>query len=127
MLPERRAAGRTRMRRRLLAWYRRRRRALPWRETRDPYAVWVSETMLQQTRVETVLRYYTPFLERFPTVAALARANTASVLACWSGLGYYARARNLHAAARAIVRRHGGRVPRDPADLAALPGIGRYT
>jgi A/G-specific adenine glycosylase len=116
-----------RARRRLLDWYRRGRRDLPWRRTRDPYAIWVSETMLQQTRSETVLRYWEPFLRRFPTVSALARAREASILARWSGLGYYARARNLHRAARDVVRLHGGRVPRDPAALAALPGLGRYT
>ncbi len=112
---------------RLLSWYRRGHRDLPWRRTRDPYAIWISETMLQQTRSETVLRFYEPFVRRFPTPHALARARESSVLARWSGLGYYARARNLHRAAREIVRRHGGALPRDPAALGALPGIGRYT
>ena len=111
----------------LLRWYRRRRRDLPWRRTRDPYAVWVAETMLQQTRCETVVDYYQRFLARFPTVASLARARPSAVLAAWSGLGYYGRARNLHAAARAIIARHAGRVPRDVDALRALPGIGRYT
>jgi A/G-specific adenine glycosylase len=111
----------------LLDWYRKARRDLPWRRTRDPYAIWISETMLQQTRSETVLRFYEPFLRRFPTPRALARARESSVLARWSGLGYYARARNLHRAAREIVARHDGELPRDPAALAALPGVGRYT
>ena len=111
----------------LLRWYRRRRRDLPWRRTRDPYAIWVSEIMLQQTRVETVIPFYERFLERFPTVEALARAPESRVLAAWSGLGYYRRARNLHAAARAIVRDHRGHVPRTIEDLTTLPGIGGYT
>jgi A/G-specific adenine glycosylase len=115
------------LRRCLLRWYQRHRRSLPWRATRDPFAIWVSEVMLQQTRVETVLRYYPRFLRRFPTIASLARARQSSVLAHWSGLGYYGRARSLHAAARLVVERHGGRLPRDPHRLRALPGIGRYT
>jgi A/G-specific adenine glycosylase len=114
-------------RRALLRWYRRHRRRLPWRASRDPYAIWVSEIMLQQTRVETALRYYPRFLERFPTLESLARAPQSAVLARWSGLGYYSRARQLHDAARAVVARHGGRLPRDLAALRALPGIGRYT
>jgi len=111
----------------VLRWYRRHRRDLPWRRTRDPYAIWVAETMLQQTRAETVLRYFAPFLERFPTVAALARAPQSAVLTLWSGLGYYSRARHLHRAARRVVKRHDGRVPADPEALRALPGVGRYT
>ncbi|MGH7860079.1 MAG: A/G-specific adenine glycosylase, partial [Candidatus Binatia bacterium] len=111
----------------LLRWYDRHHRRLPWRETRDPYAIWVAETMLQQTRSETVLRYYPRFLRRFSDARALARARERSVLAQWSGLGYYSRARNLHRAARLVVERHGGRLPRDPAALRALPGIGPYT
>lgn len=115
----------------LLAWYDRARRDLPWRaqpgEAADPYRVWLSEIMLQQTRVETVARYYGRFLERFPTVAALAAARLDSVLKLWAGLGYYARARNLHACAREVVRRHGGVFPPDEAGLRALPGIGAYT
>lgn len=112
----------------LLDWYRAHRRALPWRERQDdPYAVWVSEIMLQQTQVATVLPYYRRWLARFPTVEALAAAPLEDVLRLWAGLGYYARARNLHRAARIVVERHGGRVPSDPAHLAALPGIGRYT
>ena len=115
------------LRRPLLRWYRERHRRLPWRETRDPYAIWVAEVMLQQTRSETVLRYYARFLKRFPTVRALAAASESRVLALWSGLGYYARARNLRRAARLVVERHGESVPRDLETLRALPGIGRYT
>lgn len=115
------------LRRRLLAWFRRQARELPWRETRDPYAIWVSEVMLQQTQVATVVGYYRRFLERFPTIAALAQAPEAEVLRLWEGLGYYRRARQLHAAARRIVADHGGEFPRDPAAVRALPGIGRYT
>ena len=115
------------LRRAVVAWYRRRRRDLPWRRTDDPYAVWVSEIMLQQTRVQTVLRYYDRFLERFPTVADLARASVDDVLAAWTGLGYYRRARALHEGARRVVERHGGQVPSDPEALRTLPGVGRYT
>ena len=113
--------------RRLLAWYRRHARALPWRGTRDPYRIWVSEAMLQQTRVATVHSYYKAFLARFPTLEALADARTEDVLAIWSGLGYYRRARHLHEAARLVVRDHAGRVPRDAASFGSLPGVGRYT
>jgi A/G-specific adenine glycosylase len=115
------------VRRALLAWYRRERRDLPWRRTRDPWAIWVSETMLQQTRVETVIPYYERFLERFPTVDALADADADELMKSWAGLGYYSRARNLRAAARQVVRDHGGRVPADLEALRALPGVGRYT
>jgi A/G-specific adenine glycosylase len=111
----------------LLRWYRRHRRDLPWRRTRDPYAIWVSEAMLQQTQVSTVLPYYERFLAAFPGVAELAEAPEEAVLGAWSGLGYYRRARALHAGARAVIERHGGRVPRDTADLLALPGVGPYT
>jgi A/G-specific adenine glycosylase len=111
----------------VLRWYRRHRRDLPWRRTRDPYAIWVAETMLQQTRSETVQRYFARFLERFPTVAALARVRESAVLTLWSGLGYYSRARHLHRAARRLVASHQGRVPADPEALRALPGVGRYT
>src|SRR4029450_210509 len=114
-------------RRALRAWYRRHRRPMPWRETRDPYRVWVSEVMLQQTQVATATPYYRKFLERFPTLESLASADAASVLASWSGLGYYRRARHLHDAARLVVRDHGGRVPDDPEAFGALPGVGRYT
>jgi A/G-specific adenine glycosylase len=111
----------------LLRWYRRHRRNLPWRQSRDPYSIWIAETMLQQTRSETVLRYYQGFLRRFPSVSALARAPESAVLAAWSGLGYYARARNVRLAARQIVARHEGKLPGDQQALRALPGIGRYT
>lgn len=112
---------------RLLAWFQREKRALPWRATGDPYAIWISEAMLQQTRVEVVIPYWERFCARFPTVADLARAPVEDVLAAWSGLGYYSRARALHAAARTIVGRHGGRFPRSAAELGELPGIGPYT
>jgi A/G-specific adenine glycosylase len=111
----------------LLAWYRRHKRALPWRATRDPYAIWISEAMLQQTRVETVIGYWSRFLERFPTARELAAAREEDVLAAWSGLGYYRRARALRAAARAIVARHGGEFPRDAGAVRELPGVGPYT
>ncbi len=111
----------------LLAWYDAERRDLPWRRTRDPYAVWVSEMMLQQTRVETVIPYWHRFLDRFPDVEALARADLAEVYELWAGLGYYSRARNLSRAARAVVERFGGDVPDDVDTLRSLPGIGRYT
>jgi A/G-specific adenine glycosylase len=111
----------------LLGWYDGQARDLPWRRTRDPYAIWVSEVMLQQTQVSVVLPYWTAFVTRFPDVAALARASLDEVLAAWRGLGYYARARNLHRAAQAIVERHGGRLPDDVEALRALPGFGRYT
>ena len=100
---------------------------MPWRRTRDPYAIWISEAMLQQTRVETVIPYYERFLARFPDVASLALARDEEVLALWSGLGYYSRARALAAAARAIVGQHGGRFPRTRAGWLALPGVGPYT
>jgi A/G-specific adenine glycosylase len=115
------------LRRRLLAWYRCRRRDLPWRRTRDPYRIWVSEIMLQQTQVATATPYYQTFVERFPDVRALARAPIEDVLDAWAGLGYYRRARHLHAAAGIVVREHGGEVPRDPEAFAELPGIGRYS
>src|ERR1700712_2653786 len=113
---------------RVIAWQRSHGRAgLPWQLTRDPYRVWLSEIMLQQTQVTTVLGYYTRFLERFPTVSALAAAPSEEVLALWSGLGYYARARNLHRCAQAVVAEHRGEFPRSAAQLAELPGIGRST
>jgi A/G-specific adenine glycosylase len=114
-------------RRRLLAWYGPSARPLPWRRSRDPYAVWVSEIMLQQTQVETVLSYFDRFLLAFPTIRALARAGEEDVLRLWEGLGYYRRARQLHRAAGIIVAEHGGRFPRDPPAVRRLPGIGRYT
>ena len=114
-------------RRRLLAWYRRHRRRLPWRGVRDPYAVLVSEIMLQQTQVARVREFYPRFLARYPTLEDLAAAAPSAVRESWDGLGYYARARNLHAAARHVVGRLGGRLPEAVDDLRALPGIGRYT
>jgi A/G-specific adenine glycosylase len=120
-------ARRATLRRRLLEWYDRERRDLPWRRTRDPYRVWLSEAMLQQTRVETVVPYYERFLRRFPTVDALAVADEEDVLAAWAGLGYYSRARNLKRAAELVVERHAGALPRDERALRALPGVGAYT
>jgi A/G-specific adenine glycosylase len=111
----------------LLRWFDRHKRSMPWRGTHDPYRVWVSEIMLQQTQVETVTRYYDAFLGRFPSVEALAAADEDRVLAAWSGLGFYRRARNLHKAARIVVETHSGVVPRDPKILGELPGLGRYT
>lgn len=115
------------LRRSLLSWYGENRRDLPWRKTRDPYRVWVSEIMLQQTRVAAVLPRYEKFLRRFPSVRALASAREASVLAEWSGLGYYSRARNLHAAAKSIMRERGGEFPQAAKEWRTLSGIGRYT
>lgn len=111
----------------LLEWYARFARSLPWREQADPYAVWVSEIMLQQTRVETVIPYYQRWMARFPTVAALAAADQQEVLQFWEGLGYYSRARNLHRAARLIVETSDGLIPDSVEGLRRLPGIGRYT
>jgi A/G-specific adenine glycosylase len=111
----------------LLEWYHRHRRDLPWRRTREPYAIWVAEIMLQQTRVETVIAYYEPFLTRFPTVEALAAAPLDQVLKAWEGMGYYARARNLHRAARHVVVELGGQLPSTPEGLLLLPGVGQYT
>jgi A/G-specific adenine glycosylase len=115
------------LRRRTLTWYRQARRDLPWRHRQDAYAIWVSEIMLQQTRVDVVIPYFERFMGQFPDVRALARAPLAEVLQAWSGLGYYSRARNLHAAAGSVVRDHAARVPSDAEALEALPGIGRYT
>ncbi len=116
----------TRISARLLKWYRLHKRDLPWRGA-SPYAVWISEIMLQQTQVATVIPFFLRFLNRFPTVEALAEAPIDEVLKHWAGLGYYARARNLHRAAQKIVTDHGGRVPDTPEAIEALPGIGRYT
>jgi len=112
---------------RLLDWYEGHRRDLPWRRTRDPYAIWVAEIMLQQTRVDTVLAYFERFMARFPTLADLATAPLDDVLKTWEGLGYYARARNLHRAARQIMERERREIPRTPQALRDLPGVGRYT
>ncbi len=111
----------------LLSWYRKTRRDLPWRRTRDPYAIWISETMLQQTRVETVIPYYERFLARFPDARSLAEAPADDVMSLWAGLGYYSRARNLQAAARQVCDEHGGRLPEDVDALQSLKGVGRYT
>ncbi len=120
-------AGLRAIRRPLLAWYRRERRDLPWRRTSDPYAIWISETMLQQTRVETVIPYYERFLSALPDVRALADADADDLMGLWAGLGYYRRARNLQAAARRIVAEHDGRLPGDLDELLRLEGVGRYT
>jgi A/G-specific adenine glycosylase len=118
--------GSTRFKRLLLRWFRTCARDLPWRRTRDPYRVLVSEFMLQQTQVRRVAEFYPRFLDRFPTIASLAAARPSQVREAWQGLGYYARARNLHALARSVVQ-DGGRIPDRPADLERLPGVGRYT
>lgn len=115
-----------RLRRRLLKWYGKNRRDLPWRRSGDPYAIWLSEVMLQQTRVETVRPYYRRFLETFPTLLDLAAADLETVLKMWEGLGYYARARNFHKAAGRVVDEHGGRVPDTWEAFRALPGVGDY-
>lgn len=114
-------------RRSLLSWYRKNRRDLPWRRTDDPYAILVSEFMLQQTQVATVIPYYNEWLKRFPSVTALGAASEDDVLHAWQGLGYYSRARNLRAAAIAIVQKYGGQFPTSPDSIRELPGIGRYT
>jgi len=110
-----------------LAWYDKHQRDLPWRREPEPYAVWVSEIMLQQTRVETVIPYFLKFMERFPTPGALASASEDEVMSAWSGLGYYRRARYLHLGAKAVVERHAGLVPAQAKARRALPGVGRYT
>src|SRR5690349_18208977 len=120
-------AGKRKLGRKLLTWYDRHKRDLPWRRGKDPYHIWVSETMLQQTQVETVILYYERFLTRWPTLASLAEAHLDDVLKMWEGLGYYARARNLHKGAQAVVRDFGGILPSDAERLREVPGIGRYT
>ncbi len=120
-------SARQAFRRRLLSWYGRKRRNLPWRDSRDPYRIWISEVMLQQTRVSAVVPYYQRFLQQFPDMQALAAVPEQAVLAAWSGLGYYRRARALHAAAKIVVAEHGGELPRTAAALRQLPGFGRYT
>jgi A/G-specific adenine glycosylase len=112
---------------RLLGWFRAHQRDLPWRASRDPYRIWVAEVMLQQTRIAAVMPYYQRFLARFPTVESLAHAPQTEVLKWWSGLGYYSRARNLHAAAKQIVAQHGAQFPRELSAALELPGIGAYT
>lgn len=115
------------LRRALLRWYDTHGRELPWRKTRDPYAVWVSEIMCQQTRVDTVIPYYLKFMKRFPTLQALAKADEDEVMGAWSGLGYYRRARLLHKGVREVVATYGGKVPADRESRLKLPGVGRYT
>ena len=124
---EPKGANLSRLRRALLSWYDHNKRDLPWRRDANPYRVWVSEIMLQQTRVAAVLQHYARFMQRFPTVQVLARARPSSVLAAWSGLGYYHRARRMHQAAKVIVRKHQGKFPQTAEEWRALPGIGRYT
>jgi A/G-specific adenine glycosylase len=116
-----------RFRRRLLAWYRKAARDLPWRRTRDPYAILVSEFMLQQTQVARVLDFYEPFLRRYPSIHSLARARPLAVREAWEGLGYYRRAANLHRLAQEVIKRHDGVVPADVPSLRELPGVGAYT
>lgn len=112
---------------RLLDWFRKEKRDLPWRRTKDPYHIWVSEVMLQQTQVKTVLPYYRRWIQAFPNLKALASASETRVLKCWEGLGYYSRARNLHQAAVRVVEERQGRVPETREEIMRLPGIGRYT
>ncbi|MBI4055779.1 MAG: A/G-specific adenine glycosylase [Elusimicrobia bacterium] len=114
-------------RKKLLAWYRRHRRDLPWRKTKDPYKIWVSEIMLQQTQVQTVLPHYRRFLRRFPNLLSLARSPLSAALSRWTGLGYYARARNLHRSSQILRDRHQGKFPNDLREAMRLPGIGRST
>ncbi|MBI3205460.1 MAG: A/G-specific adenine glycosylase [Myxococcales bacterium] len=121
------SASSAELRRTLLAWYRTHARDLPWRRTSDPYAIWVSEVMLQQTQVATVIPYFERWMRRFPTVTALARSRTDDVLHAWQGLGYYSRARGLLEGARMVERELGGRIPGDVATLRRLPGVGPYT
>jgi A/G-specific adenine glycosylase len=110
----------------LLSWYQACRRDLPWRQTKDPYRIWVSEVMLQQTQVVTVIPYYEAFIREFPDIKTLAEADFQEVLKVWEGLGYYARARNLHRAAKMVLADHDGQVPSEPKALSSLPGIGKY-
>jgi len=111
----------------LLCWFNKKGRDLPWRKTRDPYAIWVSEIMLQQTQVATVIPYYQRFLKSYPTIRHLAKADLSKVLKLWEGLGYYSRARNLHRASNVVLNHFQGKIPDDLKDLLGLPGIGRYT
>lgn len=117
----------TRFQRNLINWYKINQRDLPWRMNRDPYRVWVSEIMLQQTKVDTVIPYFYRFMEKFPTLEDLAAADEQEVLKAWEGLGYYSRARNLQNAVREVVAEYGGEVPTNPKDLGALKGVGPYT
>ncbi|HEX2250888.1 MAG TPA: A/G-specific adenine glycosylase [Gemmatimonadales bacterium] len=127
MLRRTRSTTALEFRRRLLRWFRRHGRDLPWRRTRDPYHITVSEFMLQQTQVSRVQPYYLRFVERYPTIQTLAQAPANAVRESWAGLGYYGRAANLHRLAQEVVREHGGLIPSDPRVLMQLPGIGRYT
>ena len=119
--------GKKEIQTKLLRWYKKNRRKLPWRTNRDPYAIWVSEIMLQQTQVSTVIPYYQKFLKSFPTVRHLAKADLSKILKVWEGLGYYSRARNLHRASRMVFDQFHGKIPDQANDLLTLPGIGRYT
>ncbi len=110
-----------------MSWYRKHKRDLPWRRSKDPYRIWVSEIMLQQTTVNAVIPYYERWFKQFPTVKVLARADIHQVLKAWQGLGYYARAKNLHKAAKVVSKRHGGLLPKDPHLVRSLPGFGPYT
>ena len=111
----------------LLSWYQREKRDLPWRRTSNPYYIWVSEVMLQQTRVDTVIPYYERFIEKFPTMSALAEAEEEKLLKMWEGLGYYSRARNLQAGVREVVANYGGHVPANRKEISTLKGVGPYT
>ena len=111
----------------LIGWFEQEQRTLPWRQDQDPYKVWVSEIMLQQTRVDTVIPYFNRFIEQFPTIEALAEAEEDKVLKAWEGLGYYSRARNLQAAVREVHEHYGGRVPDNPKEISSLKGVGPYT
>lgn len=115
-----------RFRQTLLDWFKQNQRKLPWRETKNPYDIWVAEVMLQQTQVKKVLAYYQKFIQQFPDVQTLAKANQQQVLKAWEGMGYYARARNLHQAAQLIVNEHGGKIPEDYYEFKKLPGVGEY-
>ena len=121
------ASSRARCAQALLVWFERSMRPLPWRQHYTPYAVWISEIMLQQTQMQRGVQYFTRWMEQFPTIAAVADAPENAILKAWEGLGYYSRARNLHAAAKRIMEEHGGAFPQDPADILALPGIGEYS
>ncbi len=111
----------------LLSWYKEEKREMPWRKTKDPYAIWVSEIMLQQTQVDTVIPYFNRWMHTFPTIKKLAQAKDEKVLKMWEGLGYYSRARNLQKAAQMVAKEHGGKLPKDSAQLSSLPGIGPYS
>src|SRR6185503_14844219 len=111
----------------LIRWFLENQRALPWRASYDPYHVWISEIMLQQTQVETVVPYFERWIAKFPNIRKLARADESAVLGLWAGLGYYSRARNLMAAAKSVAENHGSKIPSDYEALRSLPGIGQYT